>query len=757
MDDLKVVLSQYLPSAAMQPVSMAEHSQGGLPDAIRFEVAMNDETQEVFVYGRSGEPGELHSVEIGGSKVTISYGAKRIDLPFSLHLNRFELERYPGSHSPSSYASEVTLVDEKNNIQEDRRIFMNNILNYKGYRFFQSSYDTDEKGTILSVNSDYWGTLITYLGYFLLALGMTLALILPNTRFRYLIRRTGELARQKKNLVVLLVLAGTTVMASEIHPPHPVNEKLAEQFGSLWVQDNGGRIKPVNTMNSELMRKLVKHNTFKGLSADQVILSMLVDPQYWQSVPMITVKHDELKRQLQLSDKKASFSQFFSPDGQYKIKQIVELANRKRPAIRNKLEQDAIKIDEQVNVLYMAQMGTFLRLFPQPEDEHLPWLTPNARLQGGEEGDSLFVRNIFGMLVNAVSENNEAEAEEYIKAIANYQAKYTPTILPGERQKKLELFYNKTGVFMMLSPVFFVLGFILLVFQFITLLNPRWPFTRVNRIGFLLVVIAFVAYSGGLILRASISGHAPWSNGYESMLYIGWATLLAGLLFGKRSPISLSVTALFSGIILMVAHLSWMNPEITNLVPVLKSYWLTIHVAIITGSYGFLGLGALLGFLNLVLTGIKNNKNKKALSITIDELTGVADMTMTIGLYLLTVGAFLGGIWANESWGRYWGWDPKETWSAVTILVYAFILHMRMIPGLKGRTWFNFTTLVGFACVIMTYLGVNYYLAGMHSYAKGDAAPFPDSALYTIVVVLVVSVYAFYNESQLEKLKEDDE
>jgi cytochrome c-type biogenesis protein CcsB len=643
-------------------------------------------------------------------------------------------------------------------LKEDKRIFMNNILNYHGYRFFQSSYDMDEKGTVLSVNRDWWGTLLTYLGYFLLALGMFAALIAPNTRFRQLIKRTSEIYKKKQTLTLLLLaLLSTSIWANELNPPHRISQESADAFGQLWVQDNGGRMKPLNTMNSEVVRKLAKHHTFKGWSADKVVLSMMIDAPYWQTVPMITVKHDELKGMLQISGKKAAFKDFFTANGQYKIRQLVEDSYRKRPAYRNKLEQEAVKVDEQINVFYMSQMGSFLKLFPQPNDAQASWLTPGAKPEGISQEDSLLVRNLFGMYMEALSSGNKMEEATYVKAIADYQKKYGHEILPSETKKKIEIFYNGSSLFMSLMPYFLVLGLILLFFQLTTLVNPKWQFKWIVRGGLFLIIVAFAAYTLGLALRWYISGHAPWSNGYESMLYIGWSTLLAGLLFSKQSPIALSVTSFFAGIILMVAHLSWMNPEITNLVPVLKSYWLTIHVAIITASYGFLALGALLGFLNLILFGVKSNKNHKAFSLTIEELSAIAEMSMTVGLYFLTIGAFLGGVWANESWGRYWGWDPKETWSAVTILVYAFVLHMRFIPGMKGLTTFNFWSVISFSSVIMTYLGVNYYLAGMHSYAKGDPVPIPSFVYYTIVVIAVVSFFAYYNEAKVQKAIVDEE
>ncbi len=750
--DLRMVLSSFVESAVIEPVSVEGDQGRGLPDAIKFVAELGGKRKDFFVFGQKDVLGKPFTEEIDGVKFTVSYGAKNIHIPFSLHLNKFELDRYPGSESPSSFASEVTLMDERTGLKEDRRIFMNNILNYHGYRFFQSSYDMDEKGTVLSVNRDWWGTLFTYAGYLLLTLGMFAALIAPNTRFRQLIKRTSEIYKKKQTLTVLLaVLISSTALADEINPPHAVSQETADAFGQLWVQDNGGRVKPLNTLNSEVIRKLAKHHTFKGWSADRVILSMMIDPSYWQTMPMITVKHDELKSQLQISGKKAAFQDFFTPNGQYKIRKLVEDSYRKRPAYRNKLEQEAVKVDEQINVFYMSQMGSFLKLFPQPTDSHQPWLMPGAKSEGFSHEDSLLVRNLFGMYIEAISNGNKADEQSYITAIANYQDKFGSEILPSAAKKNIEIFYNNSSLFMSLMPYFLVLGLILLFFQLLKLVKPQWQFKWILKGGLILIVVAFALYTIGLAIRWYISGHAPWSNGYESMLYIGWSTLLAGLLFSKQSPIALSVTSFFAGIILMVAHLSWMNPEITNLVPVLKSYWLTIHVAVIVASYGFLALGALLGFLNLILFGIKSPKNNKPFSLTIEELSSISEMSMTVGLYLLTIGAFLGGVWANESWGRYWGWDPKETWSAVTILVYAFILHMRFIPGMRGLTTFNFWSVIGFSSVIMTYLGVNYYLAGMHSYAKGDPVPIPSFVYYTIIVVAVVSFFAYYNEGKVQK------
>jgi cytochrome c-type biogenesis protein CcsB len=251
-------------------------------------------------------------------------------------------------------------------------------------------------------------------------------------------------------------------------------------------------------------------------------------------------------------------------------------------------------------------------------------------------------------------------------------------------------------------------------------------------------------------LRWYISGHAPWSNGYESMIFVAWASSLAGLLFARKSPLAFSITALLSAIGLSVAAMSWMNPEITNLVPVLKSYWLIVHVAVITSSYGFLAMASILGLLNLVIMIFKTQKNKVQLQSHIQEISYIIEMALTIGLFLLTIGTFLGGIWANESWGRYWGWDAKETWALVSILLYSIILHLRLIPKTNNPLVLSSLALTGFGTVIMTFLGVNYYLSGMHSYGKGTPPPLPSSLILVLILIIIVILLAIFSENKLK-------
>ncbi len=315
-------------------------------------------------------------------------------------------------------------------------------------------------------------------------------------------------------------------------------------------------------------------------------------------------------------------------------------------------------------------------------------------------------------------------------------------MIPPKEKVEAEIFYNRVDIFAKLMIAYIVIGFVLLITAFTTIVKPQLKLKAVTKFATIALIITLLLHTAGLILRWYIADHAPWSNAYESILYIAWATALAGFVFAKKSPLSFAATSILTGIFLLVAYISSLNPQITNLVPVLKSYWLMIHVAVITASYGFLGLGALLGMFNLILFIVNGNRNKDYIVKAVKELTIINEITLLIGLALLTVGNFLGGVWANESWGRYWGWDPKETWAAVTILVYAAVTHMRFIPRLNSIYLFNVASLLAYFSVIMTYFGVNYYLSGMHSYAAGDPVPIPTWVYFAVTGVFTLIAIA---------------
>ena len=765
INGVQLVVRAFLENASMQLVS-APADQGGV-SAMVMELGYLGTTRKVNIVGGANMLGQATEVTIGDADFKIAYGAKMIDLPFSVHLRDFQLERYPGSMSPSSFASEVTVIDPENNVEMPYRIYMNNILNYGGYRFFQSSYDKDEKGTILSVNHDRAGTLVTYIGYFILAAGLVFNFFSRNSRFRRLAKASAQLKKTsavKTLLVVLTLLGPLTLAAQHTHmptgspyEPSRISKEHARAFGKLIVQGQDGRMEPINTLSSEILRKVYRKDTYNGLNSDQVMLGMVSHPEYWQDVPMIKVSDKQLKEMIGITGKFASFNDFIDARmGSYKLTDAVNRAYNKKPVERNSFDKDVMKVDERVNVVYMVYIGDYLKIFPKPGDPDNKWFNPEAAHLNFDSTDAGFVENILPVyyteVIQAMQTGDWSGADENLGYIKLFQEKYGSEVLPPAAKTRLEVFYNDVNIFKRLFPIYATLGLVFLIILFVQTLNPALRLGYVIKAFMILIFIAFLFHTVGLAARWYISGHAPWSNGYETMIYIAWGTVLSGLIFSRNSRITLATTAILASVTLMVANLSWLDPEITPLVPVLKSYWLVIHVAVITASYSFLGVGALLGLLNLMLISLQNKKNYQTLRATIEELTNINEMNLIIGVFLITIGTFLGAVWANESWGRYWGWDPKETWALVTVLVYSFIIHMRLIPGLNSVFAFNFAALIGFSSVLMTYFGVNYYLSGLHSYAGGDPVPIPTFVYYSIAIVALVSAAAYLNHYKMRLL-----
>lgn len=728
--------------------------------AVIVEVEYEGETKEIELMGRGkGSLGLKKVFSMKNQEFVMSWGSDILELPFSLKLNDFQLDRYPGSNSPMSYASEVEVVDKKNGVNMPYRIYMNHVLDYAGYRFFQSSYDQDEKGTILSVNSDP-GKWPTYLGYFLLSLGLILNVINPKSRFRKLSNMITRDTKRVSSFILALacsvVLLGTgNLQADTLKTLSSYDKAHADKFGEILAQSADGRIKPIDTIADEVLNKIYRKTNYKGISANQVILGMMTYPQGWQVQKMIKVFHPELKKLIGMTEKEkyASFNMFFKKDGsfEYKLAQYAEDASRKKPAHRNKFDKDVIKVDERVNVAYMAYTGEIFRIIPKIGDENYTWYSPKAAISRFPAEESQYVRGLLASYFDAIKKglekNQWEDANKLVDQIKAYQEHYAKDIMPSPSRINAEILFNKAKIFQRLTPLYLISGFVLLLFIFAKMVKPKLKIQRVTKIVFGINMIAFVIHTFGLGLRWYISGHAPWSDGYESMIYIAWALALSGIFFSKQSIVSLALTGILAGVTLFVAHLSWMDAQITTLVPVLKSYWLNIHVSVITASYGFLGLCSLLGFFTLILfilrkKGVQSKRNEE-IERNIVEATRINEMSMVLGLSLLTIGNFLGGVWANESWGRYWGWDPKETWALVSILIYAAVVHFRFIPSLNNQFSFAVASTVSFASIIMTYFGVNFYLSGMHSYASGDPVPIPMFVYYTVAIVFTVIAIAF--------------
>jgi len=750
---IMIVPQELEAEGVLKTVSIDPNKQNTGINSFIFNVFSGDEqAATINVWDNISEYHSSGSAQFDGSTLEINYGSEEISLPFSLRLNDFVLERYPGSNSPSGYKSYIVLIDKAESLEKPFTIFMNNILKYKGYRFYQSSYDQDEMGTILSVNHDRAGMLVTYAGYGLLFLFIILSLLNRKSVFNTVNAGFWSSALRKKAPVALILFLLSGLIGADAQRLIP-SKDAAGSFGNILVQDQKGRTKPLFTLSNDILRKVTRENKFKGLTSMQVYLGVYLDFENWKDVPLIRVSSRELQKIFDINGNYAAFTDFVDLDGgAYKLSEEVGKAYTKSPGARTKVDKEIMKVDERINILYMIYTGGFLKIFPLHNDSS-SWGSPEeAMTTAMSREDSLYLRNVIPMFAEALQTNNITTARQISESIKDYQKKFAGYVLPAESKSNAESLYYRMMIFERLFPFYATTGLLMLIGLIIMVIKGSKNISLFVRILSWILFAGFLFHTFGLGIRWYISGHSPMSNGYESMIFISWVTLLAGFIFSRKSIFALSATAVLAGMTLMVAHLSFMDPEITNLVPVLKSYWLTLHVSVITGSYGFLGLGAILAIISMILLLLSDKNNIERISGTLDELVVINYKTLTLGLYLLTIGTFLGAVWANESWGRYWGWDPKETWSLITIIVYSLVTHSRMIPGMKDIYTFNLLSLFAFSSVLMTYFGVNYYLSGLHSYAGGDPVPVPVFVYVAVIVLVSLSVVAYMKYRKWEKI-----
>lgn len=713
-------------------------------DALVLNVSANGQQKEVTILGSKGKIGESKTVKIGNIDFTLFYGSKAYVLPFKIKLNDFIATKYPGTEkSYSSFESKVTVQDSTKSF--DARIFMNNVLDYKQFRFFQSSFDPDEKGTVLSVNHDFWGTAITYSGYFMLFFAMMSIMFTKYSRFADLKRKLEVVKTKKAKLLTILVLMLSFNGFAQKHDDHQhqtpsekqidsllnkykVPEDHAAKFGRLIIQDGGGRMKPVNTFSSELLRKVSHVESYKGMNSDQVLLSMTQYAKLWIEVPLIYIKsgNDSIRKIIGV-DKEAQYApfiSFFDEKGNYKLSPYLDDAFKS--ANPNQFEKDFIETDKKVNLMESALSGRILKIFPIPNDSNNKWISYLELNESGMKGmDSTYTKSVlplyFGTLTNAADTKDYKTSNELLESINGFQKKFGAKVRPSEEKISLEILYNKSDIFKNLFMAYFTIGCLMLIFTILNIIFEKKILRIAINSSHIIIGILFGLHTIGLIARWFISGHAPWSNAYESIIYVAWATMFFGLAFDRKSKLTVAASAFVTSMILFAAFMNWIDPEIANLQPVLNSYWLMIHVAVIVASYGPFALGMILGTVSLLLILFTNEKNKVKMDLNIQEITYINEMALTIGLIMLTIGNFLGGQWANESWGRYWGWDPKETWALISIMVYAFVIHARFVPSLRGKWIFNLMSMFAFVSILFTYYGVNFHLVGLHSYASGEA------------------------------------
>ncbi len=751
-------------------------------NALVLDVSSNGETVRKELLGGKGPADFTEKFSVGGLDFSLRYGSKVYELPFSIRLSDFIAEKYPGTENGyASFMSRITVEDDR---PFDYDIYMNHVLDHQGYRFFQASFDPDERGTILSVNHDFFGTWITYIGYFLLYVGLMGIMFFGKTRFKDLGAALEKLKTQKQALTLIVLFSclpaiyGQEVPSEDHrHQESPtreqfdsilqstiVSEEHASRFGELIIQDDEGRMKPVNTFASELLRKLSLKSEYKSMNADQVFISMMLNPALWYNTEFISLdkkgQNDSIRKIIGVPDgqRMIKATDFFDEKGQNKLGPYLQEAFATTNP--NKFQQDFKDAYFRLSLLDRALSGEIIKIYPLLDNENNKWISSTEYRTGAfPVTDSLyanFIRNSIPYylitLQRAIPSGDYSEAERLLAAFHQNQKNHGSEVLPPAPKVKTEVLYNRLDIFNRLYKIYAITG----IFMFLILVLRIFKDREIWRVAtyFLkgTVIVLFVWHTAGLILRWYISGHAPWSDAYESILYVSWATLGMGLLFSRKSEMTIAATTFVTSMLLWIAHQSWVDPSIGNLVPVLDSYWLMVHVAVIVASYGPLTVGMILGIVSLLLIVLTSKKNKIRMEYTLKELTIINELTLTVGLIMLTIGNFLGGQWANESWGRYWGWDPKETWALISIMVYAFVIHTRLVPGLRGKWTFNFLSIVAFGSIMMTYFGVNFYLVGLHSYASGAQVITPAFIWYVVLGVGLLGGISYwrYRENYLQ-------
>ncbi|WP_336715746.1 cytochrome c biogenesis protein [Chryseobacterium mucoviscidosis] len=812
INELKLVVPEGLKKGKLMAIEGDRKKDQNVPDMLTVELQGPKTKQLVDLSVEKGNPNAYKQVTMDGLNIMIGFGPKIYNTPFSLKLDDFIMETYPGSSSPSAYESHIKIIDEGK--QTPFKIYMNHVLNHKGYRFFQSSFDPDRMGTVLSVNHDYWGTLISYIGYTFLFGGMFFMFFWKGTHFWKLNKMLKDVNKKKAAAVILLLLSfglnaqkiethGTTdgsrehihvegdnhshaqgsetlkpqgaqpftkmkvVSADEIIARNKISAEHADKFGYLLVQNFEGRIVPINTEALDVLRKLYKKDEFKGtdgksLTANQWFLSVNIDTPSWTMVPMIKVGTkggDELKNKTKADeDGYTSLMNLFPADANGNLRYILEsdynTAFRKKPAEQTNYDKEVIAVNERVQIFNEFFSGQFMRIVPVKNDANHTWHSWLDQKMEPDMESQQVMGPYFAEVLQAQQSGNWSKADAQLAKLSDYQQKWGKAVVPAKSKVDLEVFMNKVNINFKLLIFYTLIGGLLLILGFVELFKPKKVLNKAIKVIIVLGIVGYLFHFLGLVARWYISGHAPWSNGYEAIIFISWVGITAGLLLYRNSNALIPAAGFMVAVIMMgFAHGgSALDPQITPLVPVLKSYWLIVHVAIITSSYGFFALSMIIAVISLVFYIISNKETYKLHhDTTLKELVIVSEMSLTIGLFALTVGNFLGGIWANESWGRYWSWDPKETWAFISIMVYAFVLHMRLVPGLRSRWAFHVATMFAFCSMVMTYFGVNYYLSGLHSYAAGDPVPVPAWVYIGLATMALLSAASYYKFRILNK------
>lgn len=643
-------------------------------------------------------------------------GMKEEKLPFSLCLKKFEAKMHDGTNAVADYSSKFTVIDGDD--KSEGEVSMNNIYSHRSYRLYQSSYDEDGKGSVLAINADPYGIPVTYTGYALLFISLVWMLFDPKGGYRRLLKSP---LLKKGALITALILSMGNIQtlhaesATSNLPNAVLPKETAEKFGELHILYND-RICPVQTFALDFCKKIYGARSYQGLTAEQVLSGWVFYGNTWANEPFIKIKSGEMKTAMNLPDY-ASLNTFFNREmGGYTIGQYVqEYYNGQQ----DKFHQQAADIDGKIQIIMELREGISLKVLPYTFTKNVKatkdhsfikagtttWFSPVDKLpQAVEHQHALYIRNVFSLLNGDVKAGNTSRVNEFFVKMKKYQEVSSGNSLPTATQYKAERINNAFPFATILFMANLTLGFIALFYTIYRMTKKR-EIKALNIALPILLGVSFLALTFGMALRWIISGNIPMSNGYESMLTVAWFVMLISILMQLRIRIVMVFGFLISGFFLLVSHINQMDPAIGQMMPVLNSPLLSIHVSIIMMSYALLSLTFICGIMGICLRSHG------------EELQALSRIFLYPALTTMGFGIFIGAIWANVSWGNYWSWDSKETWALITFMIYAVVVHTQSLPVFRKPLVYHIYITLAFLSIAMTYFGVNYFLTGMHSYA----------------------------------------
>lgn len=673
-----------------------------------------------FVTWIDGEQGTLQ-LKLGEKTMSfINKGGEKRTLPFSISLEDFEIIYYKGTRAPMDYVSRITVSAENNSESLEGEISMNKIFSFMNYRFYQSGYDANGQETVLSVSHDPYGIGITYTGYSILLVSIILFFLNPQSTFRQLMKSYRNNSQDiKKGCSILFLLfistfpMGSRAMAADHPLPKTLPRETAGRFGDLYILYND-RICPLQTFARDFTIKLYGKPTYHGLTSEQVLTGWLFYYDSWKNEPVIRIKSNEARRLLDIKGQYASVKDFAGSTNEYKLEDAMRQIHLGRQITDRKGIEEA---NEKFNIISMVCTGALMKIFPyrDAKGNTLQWYAQSDRLpneMGNEQWT--FTRKAMNYVHEQIVMKRFDEVNRLLNKIKQYQQKECGEALPSASRFKAEKLYNQFDYSKPIAIFCLCIGLFAFIYYCRCTVTEKNICCSLAFIFNLLLCSIFIYLSMTIVLRGYVSNHLPLSNGFETMQFMAWCTVLLTFFLQRKFTLSVPFGFLLCGLTLLVSMFGEQNPRITQLIPVLQSPLLSIHVVAIMTAYSLLAFIMLNGITAVVLHYSTEN-----CETAIDFLQRISRLILYPAVFLLTIGIFIGAVWANVSWGRYWGWDPKEVWALITMLVYALALHPASLKWFRYPMFFHVFGIVAFLTVLITYFGVNFLLGGMHSYANG--------------------------------------